>query len=502
MITESLKKIMEGTGMEILPIILMGAFIFCTLINFIIDKFSLSEKIANKEKTNVNIVTVEDVLKKNSIAPAILFSIFPAMFLLLTIVDCKLGDEQLQIIMKENVADIANSMLMITSIAVMISLSINIFNKKYFLFSKSTVLNIYNFRFWIALTLFSCMTSYICYIFMQTGKIENVFIVVIFLLFQCLIMYNIIAVCMIFFISMRTVFSQKNKEQKILSLLYKILWIRWLDVECFAETKKWNERAIYYNLTYLLNKYLKNAKRIRISKVNYVKYISNIERNLEYYYKKYVRNFWIKLMILFEIMSIIANYVHYKSLLNWTMLINIIVGVIFYIFLYLLDIKYFKKVCVALRIDYHGYVIKWSEEKKKEKFIPIVALRIKRKYEKYIEAMNSLIAFLHIELEIGLQDEMLSKSIAIMEQEYAKPNNNSLPLYFPVFFFGYLAFLKNKELIDIKKIYNNMKMDKNNREMLKRFMNSQEKYMKENLDNFLNNEKMVAEYLLWLENIK
>ena len=50
--------------MEILPIILMGAFIFCTLINFIIDKFSLSEKIANKEKTNVNIVTVEDVLKK------------------------------------------------------------------------------------------------------------------------------------------------------------------------------------------------------------------------------------------------------------------------------------------------------------------------------------------------------------------------------------------------------------------------------------------------------
>lgn len=50
--------------MEILPIILMGAFIFYTLINFIIDKFSLSEKIANKEKTNVNIVTVEDVLKK------------------------------------------------------------------------------------------------------------------------------------------------------------------------------------------------------------------------------------------------------------------------------------------------------------------------------------------------------------------------------------------------------------------------------------------------------
>lgn len=203
--------------MEILPIILMGAFIFYTLINFIIDKFSLSEKIANKEKTNVNIVTVEDVLKKNSIAPAILFSIFPAMFLLLTIVDCKLGDEQLQIIMQENVADIANSMLMITSIAVMISLSINIFNKKNFLFSKSTVLNIYNFRFWSALTLFSCMTSYICYIFMQTGKIENVFIVVIFLLFQCLIMYNIIVVCMIFFISMRTVFSQKNKEQKILS---------------------------------------------------------------------------------------------------------------------------------------------------------------------------------------------------------------------------------------------------------------------------------------------
>lgn len=119
--------------MEILPIILMGAFIFYTLINFIIDKFSLSEKIANKEKTNVNIVTVEDVLKKNSIAPAILFSIFPAMFLLLTIVDCKLGDEQLQIIMQENVADIANSMLMITSIAVMISLSINIFNKKYYL---------------------------------------------------------------------------------------------------------------------------------------------------------------------------------------------------------------------------------------------------------------------------------------------------------------------------------------------------------------------------------
>ena len=64
MITESLKKIMEGTGMEILPIILVGAFIFCTLINFIIDKFSLFEKIANKEKTNVKIVTVEDVLKK------------------------------------------------------------------------------------------------------------------------------------------------------------------------------------------------------------------------------------------------------------------------------------------------------------------------------------------------------------------------------------------------------------------------------------------------------
>ena len=60
-------------------------------------------------------------------------------------------------------------------------------------------------------------------------------------------MYNIIAVCMIFFISMRTVFSQKNKEQKILSLLYKILWIRWFDVECFAETKKRKEKNTSIN---------------------------------------------------------------------------------------------------------------------------------------------------------------------------------------------------------------------------------------------------------------
>ena len=116
--------------------------------------------------------------------------------------------------------------------------------------------------------------------------------------------------------------------------------------------------------------------------------------------------------------------------------------------------------------------------------------------------MNSLIAFLYIELEIGLRDELLSKSIAIMEQEYAKQNNDLSPLYFPVFFFGYLAFLKNNELVEIKKIYNNIKKDKNNREMLKRFLNSQEKYMKENLDNFQDNEKTVAEYLLWLENTK
>lgn len=504
MIIKALKSIVEGTQIGRFPTFLALLALFYSIIQFITDiikfvteKTSISEKLYDMKKRALRMITVDDVFKKWSIAPTMLISSFLLFFLGWIAIDVRIGNKQLEDIMQNSIVDTTNLMLMLASIAIMVSLSLNIFEKKYCLFSVNTILNMYNTRLWIGLTLFTSVATYICRILMQTGQIRELYIIVIFLIFQCLIIYNIIAVSMIFYISMRTVFSQKNKERKMLSQLHKIIWINWLDVNCFAPKNKWSENAIYYNLMYLLKKYLKKAKKIKTDRINNIKYVSNIEDNLEYYYKNYSREFWMKVMSFLLIISILANFVEYNSVFNRANSINMIAGVGF-LFILKKNIKCLEKVCIIFSIDYHGYIIKWDNNKK-ERFASIVSLKIKSKYEKYMDIMNSLIVFLYIELELSLKDELINKSIIIIEKELNKDNKNSLPLYFPVLFFGYLSFLNGKEVEEIKKIYIKIGKSKENRKMLKEFVDSQEKYMKKNLYNLKNKKNMTEEYLSWLE---
>ncbi len=485
------------------PTIVTGVVLYCTLLGIFFNNDWLRSKTDNMEKKSLKYRDINTIYSNRSnfafYSVCFLSVIILCAFWIMNITGGKSFNDFSQI----------SSPIYAFSIAIVtLSLALANFDKDHFLvFTIIDVLKMYNIKGWIKMDLITSLFIFICQIFVNQEKIEWLQLWTI-VLFWTLVIYNVLSVIFILIIILNIELSDKKMD--ILSELYRVFWLNDINGRCIKAVEKWESKPVEINIRYLLNEYLRTCEKIK-GKIIYFQFVSTVGTEISEFYKKYSRRYARRILNICYLSSIIISIIIEDKL---SFIVNTVSFVVMIILLYAVNaiIKAFKQTLARLYIDEKGYsiCIKKEKNKKVERFIPEVGLRRKNnKYKRYINSLNSLLAFLYIEIEIGVNNNTICNTMSIIIKEIEECCEKDMVIALPIWIFGFQIYCNAREkgedefkhiLKNVKDIYKKFK-DIEGTFDFKKMLNSQVY----NMNRYQNNEKYnfisLKEYMDFLDEI-
>lgn len=393
------------------------------------------------------------------------------IFLLLLINIINLNYSYYIISIVTNMDYILNIVLGLTSVVCTVSIAFLVFDKKYYLtFSMQNILQKYGYYKNLLIVIVSCMTFCFSSLLILDGKIESYFDIIIFMIIELSIVINIFFSFFTLFISIKIMFSYEYSDLKLLDKINNIFWTKRVDFNCFKSSKYWNKSSVETNLDYLIENFLKNCKNVKIENIDCIQFVSainNKQASKEYYIL--LRCKFIIIIMSLLIISTISNFVFWYDS-AW-----IIIAINFLLFIITVLITYTKSNIIRVLLfrlfsDTWGYYIKGDDI---EIFVPRLSIKRDNKYDKLINSMNNLLAFLYIELLIcENEDKMFSFTLNQVIESIKTYSEKNDTIYLPIFLIGYFAFVKDYNINNIIKVFDNLQLDEEGKKKLRVEMNS------------------------------
>lgn len=401
-----------------------------------------------------------------------------------------------KVLEKNNINILCTVSLTLTAMIFAMAFVFILKEKKYYLvFSITDVLENFNFFFCLKWVFFSCLTTCIAVISMLDCDIKSYFDVIRFMAVELSFGLNILGICGLFFLIDKIMFSSEKRELRLLDRIYQIFDMKNFDITHVKE--KWEDLdAVTINIDYLYERYIKYCKKINVAKFKKITYESWLDKG-----EKEKRAI-IQAIHRYEayIGALVILWLAQKSITHEGLKLcsaTVIQG-IFFLFdaiVVFLPLKSLKIIVFRAFGDTAGYIFFDS----KQRFVGETTIRvIDRKYiryTKYIREMNSFIALIYIALLRKASPEELSSVskgyIDKMSDEY-KTTVGLLPYWV----MGYLMYVQGHKADFLKKLYTDLKLDKEQSHDFRCMVYSQIYYMERKRKSPFHPDKM--KYMKWL----
>lgn len=373
----------------------------------------------------------------------------------------------------------------------------------YIIFSLSDVLEQYNFGFWIRSLFISCIIVSLAVLSLLDGEIVSYFDIIRFMVLEYAFIINILSLLLTFRVILLIMFSSINNELVLLNKLYQLLGMSNIDTSHMKE--KWDDKtAITINFDYLYNQYISMCDKVHIKKIESIFYSSWTDNEKD---KKRVQTD-VRRKYLGVVLGCAVIWLCQKkpSLSgNGTDIGTMIQSLIFCIDVIIpyLPFDYVQRSLFIFFGDSEGYEFRGS----KSRFVTELSYKpCGKKYVKYVQSMNSLIAF----VGVALERDVSSGNMSVILKEYTyktmKKYRNPVGLL-PFWIIGYMLYAlcdeeNNKLTTDkydieyFQEMYISMNLDRKKARDFRRMIYGQIKYV-ERAQNTLDYNS-VRRYLLWL----
>lgn len=393
----------------------MFAALMITLIVVIASAFIKKDTEPVKQEL-INISHRKSIYRKNSYGYEIynLAYISLILMLFLALLDSKYTTYIVTEILK-NTDKIQNILASLTTLSVTMALVVVVFDKKYYiLFSMSDVLKKYKVPESIVVAVFTYIVCCVIQIALLGNTVESILTAAVFIIYQIMVIYNMISNTYILCIMITILFFDEKKELNLLQQLYRRFWISKVDINTYKKLDEWDVEALEINIEYLIEQYMKLCKKSKISKIKYMEFSTIFGIYERKWYKKARRKF--------------LGCIPKTSVKN---------GII------------------RIFYDSWGYYV-WLGDKK-EHFIPRIAVGFDNVYNRFINIMNSINAFFYILLESGNDGEKNKEKLENIVRKVIKcfdeDKNISNVTYMPIMVVGYFLFQKQIVVNEIKNVY-------------------------------------------------
>lgn len=431
----------------------MFAALMITLIVVIASAFIKKDTEPVKQEL-INISHRKSIYRKNSYGYEIynLAYISLILMLFLALLDSKYTTYIVTEILK-NTDKIQNILASLTTLSVTMALVVVVFDKKYYiLFSMSDVLKKYKVPESIVVAVFTYIVCCVIQIALLGNTVESILTTAVFIIYQIMVIYNMISNTYILCIMITILFFDEKKELNLLQQLYRRFWISKVDINTYKKLDEWDVEALEINIEYLIEQYMKLCKKSKISKIKYMEFSTIFGIYERKWYKKARRKFVGTISIVFIATIGTAYLLNIKSIVIYgeTFLMYVIT-----IFLGCIPKTSVKNGIIRIFYDSWGYYV-WLGDKK-EHFIPRIAVGFDNVYNRFINIMNSINAFFYILLESGNDGEKNKEKLENIVRKVIKcfdeDKNISNVTYMPIMVVGYFLFQKQIVVNEIKNVY-------------------------------------------------
>lgn len=395
----------------------------------------------------------------------------------------------------------SNLSIGLTSFVITLSVFIVVFDKSYYLvFSIRDVLKKYKFYYILKVEILACILTCILTCSLLDGKIESVFDEVRFIALEYAFFISLVLSTYLLIVLINIVFSDTKKELKLLKHLYERLWVSKIDIDFQKETiKKWKQENTEINVNYLVDEYKKRFENIDINEIKQIEYVY-VKKNYKEMYIKDARKRLVKIMIVLFIINIFI--VAIVKLPIVIIIINFI-STLGIVLLCKTPCKLLDSVIFLLYCGNHGYdVVK--KDNTHRPLIVAVPLRILGKYDKYLNILNSLIAFFYIwiydmKLQNNNKEELVNQFTNLIKY-FRCSETKSIFWAFPVFAIGYLCFDNEIYIKELNEYYIELIHTQEDNYVFQKILYSQIHYIysKCKYDKLELNKKIVK-YFDWLQ---
>lgn len=399
--------------------------------------------------------------------------------------------------MINNIGVVSSIVIGLTAIAITMAVVIILFDKRYYIvFSIREVLQKYKFAEWLFIVIVSCIIVSITTLTLLNGKIDSVFDVIRFLIFEIAVIYNVISVTYIMCVIVIIMFFDQKSELSLLRQLYRWFWFDRVDTLQFNTERKWNKEVVDVNIEYLLKHYLNICNCDKIGALKSIEFVTTMDCYKKKWYNKAKCKFDILLISLFFVSALI-DWMVLKENCRYIIIINILVTIIAIIFAYS-NIQSVRLVIMRFFSDTWGYYFISNENK--EFFVPRVSI-MSDIYSGYIKSTNSINAFFYIWLSY------IDKGNGVIENEYNEVvsylydnlEKKSMVTFLPAFTIGFFMYERNIKNEKLKEIYNEIIVSDNKRFCFEKMMDSQIFYLTINYDKVLYCYRdKLNEYFKWI----
>lgn len=268
---------------ENIIIIPMGAVLIMTLIIVVIKKDTKPVK-----QELINISHSKSIYGKNSYGYEMYNLVYISLILMLFLafLDSKYTTYIVTEI-SENADKIQNILTSLTTLSVTMALVIVVFDKKYYiLFSMSDVLKKYKVPESIVVAVFTYIVGCVMQIPLRENALESVLAATIFIMYQIMIIYNIVSNAYILYITITILFFDEKKELNLLEQLHRRFKISKADISIYKKLQECDVEYIEINIEYLIEQYIKICKKSKISKIKYMEFSTTFGIYKNKWYKK------------------------------------------------------------------------------------------------------------------------------------------------------------------------------------------------------------------------
>ncbi len=391
------------------------------------------------------------------------------------------------ITMLTNINNIWNLCLGIMTIIISVLAIVTTFSKSYYiLFDISDVFRKTKCSYTIPLSIITWLASYLLYFLLSPSLNEkngfklitdnSFYYVGLFILLQ--ITFTVFFLCTLYslFIILRILLGKNYSELNILNNLYTKAWDTNL-FSMFLNIKK-EKKGIIINVSYLLEKFAIRAKKVPISKIKSITYISlEKDKGNRWYQKASNRLIFIDVITL--LIAIVPEVIK-KSTDNAEKFAVIIAFVSSLIFIIILKSPKFKN-------KYYSYITQMVYVNKgycydfggKYKFASIWGPAGGKKLKKFNKSIINIICFIKICLSWEKEDHEILESLTIGIQNFSEcyTTENSLEKAFiltPLFILTYYKYSMQiratKDFLFINKIMKKNKLTMNEKETINKYL--------------------------------
>ena len=373
----------------------------------------------------------------------------------------------------------------------------------YLVFSLSDVLEQYNFTFWIGLLFVSCIMVSLAVLSLLDGEIASDFDILRFMLLEYFFILNMLSLFFTFRVILLIMFSTANKELVMLDRLYRLFGISNLDTTHMKDN--WDDKtAVTINFEYLYNQYLSLCQKIHVEKFENVFYSSWVDKEKDIKrVKESARRRYLGVVLCLAFVWACFNFtIESEMETDVGEFIPVAIFVIDIVIPYM-PIKFIQTQMIRLFGDAGGYEFsgaksRYATETSSNPF--------GKKYTKYVQSMNSLIAFMSMALRRNASLDNMNSILKDYTGRVIEKYRTRVGLL-PFWIMGYMVYgLCNEENngestgkynIDyIQEMYKELNLDKKQARDFRRMVIRQIEYVERKRT--LLNEKEKWRYIKWL----